>query len=379
MLDFVLSLLVIYVLTITCVESVEPWTGSKLGTDHYNKELEAIEFAKLDYAQAMESMQNISRKELLCTTFLKAEMVLSPTIIQNVEAMGNLCDWAIVIYGGNEVEVNATCSTPSLKGKAVHCARSTDSFHEAQTSIPKTVLYQSLLPVLPKYHRVFLMDEDISLEGFNASVFLNTWQCAFQPRPLIVQPLIRESNQYLIYVNEKPWMEGKWADVKATTVGYIEQQVPLFDSIFFTWFVRRVLSQTKEYSIQYGIDWGHDRSWCNAAKMYVRDVLHWDKTMLEAGTLAPCALITSRDTGVHHLNKMTMRIIRGNAAVFRKHAFLIVQKYVDLFPTWVGMDMLEPNNPLDPKNEKKFFQIRSVNNTCLTAINPSLSTIRRRS
>jgi hypothetical protein len=59
-------------------------------------------------------------------------------------------------------------------------------------------------------------------------------------------------------------------------VGYIEQQVPLFDSIFFEWFVKRVLSQTKQWFMEYGIDWGHDRSWCNAAQMYVPDVLSLD-------------------------------------------------------------------------------------------------------
>lgn len=116
---------------------------------------------------------------------------------------------------------------------------------------------------------------------------------------------------------------------------------------------------TKQYSLQYGIDWGHDRSWCNAANMYVREVLRWNTTS------APCMLVTQRGTAVHHLNKMTMKIIRGNANIFRKHAFLVVQKYVDLFPTWVGMDMLEPNNPLDPANKNKYHQVRRIDQQCL--------------
>lgn len=133
----------------------------------------------------------------------------------------------------------------------------------------------------------------------------------------------------------------------------------MFDSIFFTWFIKQVLSRTKTFSLAYGIDWGHDRSWCNAAKMYAREVLGWTSTS------QPCALITSHGTSVHHLNKMTMQIIRGNVNIFRKHAFLVVQKYVDLFPTWVGMDMLEPNNPLSVTNANNFRQVINLNQTCL--------------
>jgi len=213
------------------------------------------------------------------------------------------------------------------------------------------------------------MDEDISLEGFDSTIFMKIWSCAFKQRPLIVQPLVVESNQFLVYVNEKPWREAPWDDVDASRVGYIEQQVPLFDSIFFEWFVKRVLSQTKQWSMEYGIDWGHDRSWCNAAQMYARDVLHWPivRNATEGQvpqTAPPCALITQQGTGVHHLNGKTMRIIRGNVAIFRKHAFMVVQKYVLLFPTWVGMDMLEPNNPLSEANKHKFEQVRALNGTC---------------
>lgn len=64
----------------------------------------------------------------------------------------------------------------------------------------------------------FYLDEDIGLHGFNPSLFLSTSKCAFTPRPLIVQPLIAESNQYLLFVNEKPWREGHWDQVVASEV-----------------------------------------------------------------------------------------------------------------------------------------------------------------
>lgn len=62
------------------------------------------------------------------------------------------------------------------------------------------------------------LDEDIGLHGFNPTLFLSTSKCAFTPRPLIVQPLIAESNQYLLFVNEKPWREGLWDQVVASEV-----------------------------------------------------------------------------------------------------------------------------------------------------------------
>ena len=65
------------------------------------------------------------------------------------------------------------------------------------------------------------IDEDIGLHGFNPALFLSTSKCAFYPRPLIVQPLIAESNQYLLFVNEKPWREGRWDQVVASEVSYL--------------------------------------------------------------------------------------------------------------------------------------------------------------
>jgi hypothetical protein len=93
--------------------------------------------------------------------------------------------------------------------------RSWQKYRATVFSIPKTALYKELLPLLPRYRRIFLLDEDILLHGFgivNSFLFafenklyihtdlgsLSTvWDCAFwpQPPPLIVQPLVLESIQ----------------------------------------------------------------------------------------------------------------------------------------------------------------------------------------
>jgi len=79
------------------------------------------------------------------------------------------------------------------------------------------------------------------------------------------------------------------------------------------------------------------------------------------GTVAtPCALITAPGTAVHHLNHQTMSAIRARTKIVRRNIFIVVQRYVDLFPTWVGMDMLNPYNPLNPANAEKYHQVRAL-------------------
>ncbi|KAJ1442671.1 hypothetical protein B484DRAFT_414719, partial [Ochromonadaceae sp. CCMP2298] len=140
-----------------------------------------------------------------------------------------------------------------------------------KTMVPKSVLYRELLPYLPAYKRVFLLDEDIHLEGFNYTRFERTWDCAFPHPPLIVQPLIFESSQDLDFLNANAWSTKR--TVLASGVAYIEQQAPLMDSVFFEWLVKRVLSRTVDAALTGGVDWGANRLWCNAAKMYAGVVL----------------------------------------------------------------------------------------------------------
>eukprot|EP01034_Spumella_vulgaris_P021585 gene21585-27623_t len=220
----------------------------------------------------------------------------------------------------------------------VHCR----GFHHPD----RTVLYTDLLPFLSHYRRVFLMDEDISLAGFDIRHFTTTWDCAFhpQPAPLIVQPLIAESNQYIPFVNSNRWTQREFKNVTASAAGLVEQQVPLFDAQFFDWFVRHVLSLTYDYALHYGVDWGHDRSWCNAARLYATEVLGYSDT-----EYTPCAVLV-KTTPVHHLNGHTMKGKKENREQFHRNAVVVVQRYIDLFPTWVVTDLVSVN-PLDAHNE----------------------------
>ena len=343
--------------------TIEPWVGSALGTLEYRNELAAIELGKQDYVEALDHVAEHPPKPLLCVSFMGLSPFSCMSLQGNIDLMGDKCDWAIMLYAGTEAEVGAICKTANVSTTTAFCGRTRESIlaEKLKKSIPKSVQYQSLLPYLPKYERVILLDEDINLNGFDVAAFMRTWDCSFERRPLIVQPLIVESNQYLSYVNVNAWKnKTSMAGVLASTVGYVEQQVPAFDSIFFTWYVKRVLSQTRDVALQYAIDWGHDRSWCNAANMYARDVLHWPVIGPNGTVATPCALITAPNTAVHHLNYETMQFIRSRLKIVRRHLFIVIQRYIDLFPTWVGVDMMGPYNPLSAKNAEKYQQVRKL-------------------
>jgi hypothetical protein len=139
----------------------ENWVGSKLGTTQYNKELAAIHHAKIDYIKAIEDNKRYQRKSLLCVTFIKPSLNITSILYDNVVIMRDFCDWAIVMYDGEINEIDTICSHNIFQSNLVLCERSKDSFNNHKLSIPKTVLYQTLLPVLPKYHHVFLMGKHL--------------------------------------------------------------------------------------------------------------------------------------------------------------------------------------------------------------------------
>lgn len=231
------------------------WTGSKLGTTDYNRELAVIEQAKVDYALSRENNSYYQRKVLLCAVFSRTATAALSNTIKNIVHMGNSCDWAIVFYDGDRDNIVKFCTTDAIVEKVIHCQRARESFKNKNSTdisrrgIPKSVLYVELLPYLRNYQRIFLMDEDISLLDFETESFLKIWDCAFrnQPPPLVVQPVIAESTQYFNFVAQSTWKE---TGIVATASGLVEQQVPFFDSIYFEWFVRRVLNDTRAIAIK---------------------------------------------------------------------------------------------------------------------------------
>lgn len=363
------------VVLLCSVASVSPYAfkGSRLGTTDYNLEHAVVKLGKRDFHRAV--MSTLARKELLCVTFLHTNDTVIENFVQNVLAMGSTCDWAAIFYKGSVSEIRSTCDSVRIAKHMVHCKRSEETLHSryvtsgldtdgisnqsmVKLSVPKTVMYRDLLPLLPNYKKVFLMDEDISLQDFNVSTLLLHWECALSPPPLIVQPLVFESNQYINYLNENSWRRKDRSRIVASGVGLVEQQVPMFESVFFEWFVRRVLALTRDTALVNGVDWGHDRSWCHAARMYGRYVLNYPEDS------TPCAVLP-RATSIHHLNYRSMGNKRENRTAFEQRGNTVVQRYIDLFPTWVVLDVLGANNPLDFRNSGLHRKVFQLNATCV--------------
>ena len=348
----VLALLVFWKTTTV----TDGWTGSKLGTKEYNQELTVIAQAVEDYAKAQQELETRPRQGVLCVTFLRASMDTSVKVtFKNVALTTAFCKWALVIYRGSDEDVANVCSDAALrrgtdiKDQIVHCQRTEHAVERTknfnQKAVPKTILYRDLLPYLPDYERVFLLDEDISLYGVDLDKYMAIWDCAFlghAQKPLITQPLIAESTQFFDFVNAEHWKGKRYM---AAGVGLIEQQVPFFDAIFFEWFVRRVLVYTMKRALELGADCGHDRSWCNAARMYGRHVLGWSNSSKVRDT--PCALITG--VSVHHLNLRSMENKRANRDKFRELGHQGVQRYIDNFPTWCLTEIKHGPDPLGKK------------------------------
>lgn len=173
---------------------------------------------------------------------------------------------------------------------------------------------------------------------------------------MVAQPLIAESKQFFNFVGAKSW-SGK--GVVASSSGLIEQQVPMFDAVFFEWFVKRCLYLTKQYAIDAGVDWGGDRTWCNAAKMYAHEVLQLPKEYVH------CSLLIAA-TPVHHLNTKAIATKRTNRREFQRKGFQMVDKYVNLFPTWTIIDITRGPNPLDRYHGRKHAKSKNINATCVS-------------
>lgn len=337
-----------------------------------------IEQGKADYLTQI--LNYNERKELLCGTFLKASNS-KPNLYLNIAATKTSCDWAIIFYGGELKYIPEICSKANSSGNVVLCRRAKYSITDKKrvipilsinstgdnslssknisvqgiASVPKTVLYVDLLPILPNYRRIFLLDEDISLQDFEINEANAIWSCTFFPPPLITQPLIHEDTQYFKFVTYSHWK--KW-NIQSSAVGIVEQQVPMFESIFFQWFVTRVLALGRHKSIKHGADWP-DRTWCNAAKAYGTSVLGWKNYKV------PCSLLIGTNP-VHHLDGESISIKRRDPETFRRNGYAVVKYFTSLFPSWVLQDPV--NLKTDPTHldySKKYPKCKKLNATCV--------------
>lgn len=258
------------------------------------------------------------RERLLCSTFTSATQENLALLYDNIQQLGAQCDWAIVFYKTPDVllvdafrrnltrlpaklvfmesapdRVALLASYPSPAQSLAHLssprsgaakshsdAHRTDSLADApynSLAYPKPLLYLQLLPLLELYDRVWLLDDDVSLDGFALVEFLELWDCAFWPDqpPIVVQPLVNPFNAAYAFLGVQGWAEQALGqggagrgNVLAAGTGFIELQAPLMDARFLSWFLRFIVVPMLRPLHILGADWGFDDLFCTAAANY---------------------------------------------------------------------------------------------------------------
>jgi len=385
----------------------------RITPQNIDKEAEAINYGRTDYekririnsvkkeeAKFNNSITSPSRPSTLCVTFMNTSIEQIIFLFSNVQVMKGYCDWAIVVYGEGSMSTQKLCDSKRIKSHVVSCKKasllenkkaSDLSAKNSSESIAKAVLYRELLSFLPLYKQVFLLDDDVSLVGFNPKKYFEIVSTAFGSNgpPLISQPLISDSDTMHNFLNYRYWHTKKSSNslndtimevyhrnrstsgVLAAQVLLIEPLATLIDTTFFEWFVRRVLVHTKEISSRLSVDWGFNRLWCKAAQAFAESVLisrdadHLDMFRnVSAFVRVPCAVIV-KGNPVRHANMMGLTI-KHNRELFKYRAKMIFKRYATLFPNWMLMETSMDVDPTLSGAEK--FGLKIVYNCSAVAI-----------
>ena len=397
-----------------------------------------------------------NRKPLLCATFTTSDREALKRVLENMRQMREHCEWAVLFYDltsdhsairllehtalqeglaiakaevvptrqtvlethGIDLAVQAAKLTAysdlnpilrkalldddnfrssfSDRGQArhrrQHLTNANRSSHNALV-YPKSLQFLSLLPLLPRYQRVWLLDADISLQGFRADRFLLVVDCAFERPPLVAQPLIAEHTQSYKFLNAAGWEKaqldeqgrsGRGAgflsrifhsqtadgdevantypkNVLATASAFLEIQAPLLDSAFFEWFLRFLVVPMAAPSHILGADWGFDALFCRAAAAFSA------ATAAEGEAAAagnrdkgePCVLVVA-GTPVHHVDRRDLDATLGrdvkkvlNRALMR----IIASSFPSLYKSGHDKDanMLLPEHAAKYRRSDKFL------------------------
>lgn len=278
-------------------------------------------------------------KPLLCATFIDLEKdVAVQNLIENIKYAQSSCNsWAAVSYKPN---------TPVLAEKALSIntelaeasVRSGTHFffifhmpwfyYKGQKHALKPALYFLLLPHLPYYKRVWLIDEDFSLQHFKFQEYFSYLNCPSSPLKLslVTQPLIRGHSD-LGYVQMDNWTS--YANVVAVPTGYVEQQVPIIDTKFFEWFVERIIVSISKH-LRFHSDWGHDECWCKAAKQF--HVMNKNLEENQSFNYSCSLLIMGASSYVTHLNFQTLDKKYADTVRFWRIGLEYREKYLSKFP-----------------------------------------------
>ena len=284
---------------------------------------------------------NPPQKSLLCTTFTSLRSEKSwRNIVQNVKYARERCEWLVVSY--NFVDDILYSSRVALIDEVASSANTFVSIMRHSFGnvhgLMKPLLFDALLPLLKTYSKVWLMDEDISIVGFNFHSYFGIWDCAFNgasPPPVISQPLIN-GNKYTPPFTMEGWAMYQNSVVAVQSV-WIEQQSPILDATFFSWYIENFVLPLKNDFIQSKSDFGYDQTWCGAANMWnqvLREVsLHGGSTRIEENSVSnpPCVIIMA-DNYVKHMDFKTIVDWHAKKMEWLSRSEYLVEAYKNKFP-----------------------------------------------
>ena len=313
--------------------------------------------------------------KLLCAVFMNISGASLQNLNKNIEIAGNLCNWAILGYGGDNDPQQRNLLNKSMHfyGSNLVYYRQEDSkslyksyisarnlnlkytslhytyqFNGTKTGqsynfehIPKPLLYMRLLPYLLDFDRIWLLDEDISFSNFDFKTFFNIIDCGIPIRtPLIAQALVAENSQFFKYLNAISW---KGSHVIAVPTGYIEQQAPIVDAAFFHWFVTYIISPLLPAVFVLGSDWSFDDTWCRASSYFASINYGYPNHFPMS-----CMLVIG-GTPIHHINLRSLQFMYLDMHYFGRVGVVMRNITATAFPAWFNEGFR--SNPLNPKEK----------------------------
>lgn len=229
----------------------------------------------------------------------------------------------------------------------------------------KVAMLILLLNIIPRYKYVWLLDSDLSLDGFNSTRFVEVHQSLHRnikdthelhvPLPLVSQPLIHEDTQYYPYLQTKSW-EGNQSVVMSDS-GFIEIQAPLLYGPLLEWYIMSFIVPLYPVLHVLGADWGFDELFCSAARSFYRQIAHAnanDTSFNESNSV--CSIITAKGTSIHHHNSGEIAALLGGIDAKKSLNLALIDIVRRCYGNFAHNGFFEDTDPFSASGRKLYKQ-----------------------